>query len=340
MRLIINDIELKESMRPFSATKHVANIRLGFFSIFEKWKLLSGVDVLLVSGKHDFVEGDVEIPCSYIPTAEDYLQIIESCKTKETLPPEFRLLKYPWDFVKNNEWAIRRDYDILMNSISTTKSNLFKEQSSVIGNCIINTSDGPVYIGKNAMVMDGAVIKGPAAICEGAVVKMGSKIYPGTTVGRFSSAGGEIKNSIIGDFSNKSHDGYMGDSIIGEWCNIGAGTEISNVKNSGGDVFYESPYFSEKINVGKKAGLIMGDYSRLAINSSVNTATIIGVCCNYFSRELTPKFIPDFSWGDQKYDFAKAIEDINNWKKFKDGALSESETQTLQSLYYKTFDNA
>jgi hypothetical protein len=156
-------------------------------------------------------------------------------------------------------------------------------------------------------------------------------------VGPYCVAAGEIKNSMLMGYSNKAHDGYLGDSVIGEWCNIGAGSSNSNLKNNASDVVYELPHLPEPVNVGKKAGLIMGDYCRAAINTSFNTGSFVGVCCNIFDRNFPDKVIPDFSWGSQKYEFVKALDDISNWKAMKNKTLTEHEKELLQELYYKTF---
>ena len=175
--------------------------------------------------------------------------------------------------------------------------NIIIEESAVVEHCFINASTGPVYIGKNVTIMEGAMLRGPIAVCEGSTIKMGAKIYGGTTVGPFCTVGGEIKNSVLQSYSNKAHDGYLGDSIIGSWCNLGAGTSNSNVKNSGTDIMQWHEVSGEKINVGKKYGVIMGDYSRTAINTSINSGSVIGICCNIFGEGLTPKIIKDFRWG-------------------------------------------
>ena len=177
---------------------------------------------------------------------------------------------------------------------------------------------------------------GPFALCEGAVVKMGSRIYGATTVGPFSVVGGEIKNSVIIGHSNKAHDGYLGDSVIGEWCNLGAGTSNSNLKNSAGIVKTWSPSSQSFREAGTKCGLLMGDYCMSAINTAFNTGTVTGVCCNIFGTGLTPSFIPSFSWGYspvEKYVFEKAIRDINNWKKLKGNALTEQEVNQLRNIF-------
>jgi NDP-sugar pyrophosphorylase family protein len=159
--------------------------------------------------------------------------------------------------------------------------------------------------------MEGCMLRGPIAIGENTVLKMGTKIYSGTTIGPNCTVGGEIKNSVLFSNSNKAHDGYLGDSVIGSWCNLGAGTSSSNVKNTAGIVTYYDEN-NQSHEVGRKAGLIMGDYSRCAINTSFNTGTMVGVCCNIFGSIMPNKFIPDFTWGNERYDIDKALINISN----------------------------
>lgn len=179
--------------------------------------------------------------------------------------------------------------------------------------------------------MEGNMIRGPFALCEGSVIKMGSKIYGGTTIGPGCVAGGEIKNSVFFGYSNKAHDGYLGDSVIGEWCNLGAGTSNSNIKNSAGDIMLSND--GNKVNAGNKAGLLMGDYSRAAINTSFNTGTIVGVSCNIFGREFPSRETKNFMWGDDRYELEKALRDIENWKRLKNKSLSDQEKNLLHQLY-------
>jgi UDP-N-acetylglucosamine diphosphorylase/glucosamine-1-phosphate N-acetyltransferase len=275
-------------------------------------------------------------------------QIINEYKIKAQkaieLAEDLKEIRYPWDILKINGWAIKQDYEFLIhqkkrqaisatNKITNSK-NIFIEKGAQVEHCFLNATDGPIYIGKNAVVMEGSLLRGPIAICEGAVVKMGAKIYGATTIGPNCTVGGEIKNSILFGFSNKAHDGYLGDSIIGEWCNLGAGTTNSNVKNNASDIKVYTP--SGQISVGLKCGVMMGDYSRTAINSSINTGTVIGVCCNVFGNGLTPKYVPSFSWGSdgiQRYEFKKALADIENWKGLKDQSLSVDETSILNHIF-------
>jgi UDP-N-acetylglucosamine diphosphorylase/glucosamine-1-phosphate N-acetyltransferase len=257
---------------------------------------------------------------------------------------ELKEIKAPWHIFQLNAWAIERDFELLTSkrksaAISATNNinnpaNIFIEKGATIECCFLNAQNGPIYIGKNAQVMEGSMLRGPVAICEDAVVKMGSRIYEGTTIGPKCTVGGEIKNTVMFGYSNKAHDGYMGDSVIGEWCNLGAGTSNSNIKNNASGVIVWTP--DGAINVGLKCGVLMGDYSRTAINTSINTGTVIGVCTNVYGNGLTPKYIPSFSWGSdglQRYDIEKALVDINNWKLLKGSAITSSERHILKHIF-------
>ena len=247
------------------------------------------------------------------------------------------------DVVKINAATIVRDVAIKQINKATLELNssskiihpynIFVEEGAILENCILNASEGPIYIAKNCKIMDGAILRGPIFINEGSIVKMGATIYGGTSIGKNCVVGGEIKNSIINNFSNKAHHGYLGDSIIGKWCNLGAGTSTSNVKNNGSDVMLQLA--NAELNAGNKFGLLMGDYSRSAINTSFNTGTVVGTCCNIFTEGLTPKYIPNFSWGckGERYELPKAFTDIENWKIMKGETLSKEERELLKNLY-------
>lgn len=291
--------------------------------------------------------GDLVVPAGMIPTIHNVDGILKAAKDQvsflDTPEHETRRIMYPWHLFQYNDWALRQDMEIITRnrkSAPIPESNrvtgadqIFMEPGAVMEHCILNASTGPIYIGKNATVMEGCMIRGPLALCEGAVLKMGTKVYGASTLGPFCTGGGEIRNSILMAYSNKAHDGYLGDSVIGAWCNLGAGTSNSNVKNTGSPVKYHIADDLEPVTAGPKAGLIMGDYSRSAINTSFNTGTIIGVCCNIFGNDIPPKLIPSFSWGDERYDIEKAIQDITNWKKMKGLEMSDEEKQLLYELY-------
>lgn len=248
--------------------------------------------------------------------------------------------------MQTNEDSIRSDFAMvskgrLSQSIPEIThvsgvANIFIEEGATVHATVINAASGPVYIGKNALVMEGCLLRGPIAIGEGAVIKMGAKMYGGTTIGNYSVAGGEIKNAILMDYSNKAHDGYLGDSIIGAWCNIGAGTSNSNVKNTGGDIKIWNATLQTVVAAGNKCGLMMGDYSRVAINSSINTGSWIGICANVFGSGLLPKYIPDFSWGTSAAEYYKidnALTHIENWKQMKNKQLTQAEKNILRYIF-------
>jgi UDP-N-acetylglucosamine diphosphorylase/glucosamine-1-phosphate N-acetyltransferase len=255
-------------------------------------------------------------------------------------------LEFSWQLILWNDEQLRRDF-LLQFARSTTQTisdtneviqpeNIIIEEGAVVEHCIINTSTGPVYIGKNATVMEGSILRGPIAICENAVVKAGAKIYGATTIGPHCTAGGEIKNSLLQCYSNKAHDGYLGNSVIDCWCNIGAGTSNSNVKNTGGEINVWHEASGENINVGRKFGMIMGDYNHTAINTSLNSGSVIGICNNIFGEGLMPKTIGDFRWGTHhtsNYKFDKAVEHIRNWKKMKGLELSSAEVSVLKYIF-------
>jgi len=337
-----SDWEQINDLSPFTKTRSISDIRIGIFTIREKWKmLLSGVADIISSNETDDV---IQINAAIIPTKNNYLQIIEAAKGNISLPDSIKILQYPWQIFQWNDEFLRADFDLITSGRKSTEiddsnkcknaANIFIETGAQVSMCMINAEEGPVYIDKNALIMEGCMIRGPIAIGENAVVKMGTKIYGGTTIGPFCTVGGEIKNSVLFSYSNKAHDGYLGDSVVGSWCNLGAGTSNSNIKNTAGIVKYYDEN-NQSHEVGKKAGLIMGDYSRCAINTSFNTGTKVGVCCNIFGSIMPNKFIPDFTWGNERYDIDKALIDVSNWKQMKKQHITETEKSLLIQLYKK-----
>ena len=259
-----------------------------------------------------------------------------------------KVIHYPWHIFQLNDWAIREDFALVTarrNSSPISRTNKLIEPNQVfiepgvkMEHCFLNASEGPIYVGKNAVIMEGSMLRGPVAIGEGSVVKMGTKIYGATTIGPNCLVGGEIKNSVLLGYSNKAHDGYLGDSVIGEWCNLGAGTSNSNIKNTGSDVKYWVDSDKKLVTAGNKGGLLMGDYSRSAINTSFNTGTVVGVSCNIFAKGLTPKLLPNFSWGCdgmERYKLEKALADINRWKELKGHSVTPYEKRILTTIYNK-----
>jgi UDP-N-acetylglucosamine diphosphorylase / glucose-1-phosphate thymidylyltransferase / UDP-N-acetylgalactosamine diphosphorylase / glucosamine-1-phosphate N-acetyltransferase / galactosamine-1-phosphate N-acetyltransferase len=213
------------------------------------------------------------------------------------------------------------------------QANIFIEEGASVNFSFLNATTGPIYIAKNAVVQEGTFLRGPLYIGENSLVKMGAKIY-GAYIGENCVVGGEIKNIIMFGNSNKAHDGYLGDSVIGEWCNFGAGTSNSNVKNTGSIVQIWNEGLHKMVNASQKCGVLMGDYTRTAINSSINTGSYIGVCCNVFGQGLLDKKINNFAWGNHEmYELEKAIHDIKNWKAMKKQTLSNVEESIIRYLF-------
>ena len=234
------------------------------------------------------------------------------------------------------KWVVsqRKSEPIDPSNNVINKDQIFIEKGATVLCSNLNASDGFIYIGNESLIMEGSSIRGSFVLGKKGVVKMNTSIYGTTTVGPYCLAGGEIKNSILMGYSNKGHEGYLGDSIIGHWCNLGAGTCNSNVKNTAGEIQMWNEFKGEWENVGQKMGMLVGDYSRFAIQSSINTGSYIGVSANIFGNGLLPKHIPNFTWGViPGYQLEKAIEDIHNWKKMKGFSISEAEKQVLKQLY-------
>jgi UDP-N-acetylglucosamine diphosphorylase/glucosamine-1-phosphate N-acetyltransferase len=217
-------------------------------------------------------------------------------------------IEHTWDIFSKNDEAIREDFEFLTEdrksqpipkSVSViAPENIFIEEGAKLEFVTLNASAGPIYIGKDAEIMEGAIIRGPFALCEKAQVKMGAKIYGATTVGPQSRIGGEVKNAVLFANSNKGHDGFLGDSVLGEWCNIGADSNNSNLKNNYEEVklwSYETEGFAK---TGLQfCGLMMGDHSKCGINTMFNTGTVVGVSANIFGSGFPRNFVPSFSWG-------------------------------------------
>jgi UDP-N-acetylglucosamine diphosphorylase/glucosamine-1-phosphate N-acetyltransferase len=345
MNILLDDLPFNNSLYPFGAVKSMAHIRLGILSILEKWQFVLPGKIFLSSQQQSKNSDAVifkKIPANLIPSA-NFLRQISNENIAFPSIDDCKILEYPWQIFEYNNWAIRQDFELITEGkksqdISSTNQlicpeNIFVEEGANVSYSILNAKDGPIYIGKNAEIFEGSLIRGPFALCEGSRIKMGAKIYGATTIGPYCLVGGEIKNSILMSYSNKAHDGYLGDSVIGSWCNLGAGTSNSNLKNTAGIVKMWSKERNTFIDAGNKCGLLMGDYSRCAINTSFNTGTIVGISSNIFGNAFPSKFIDNFTWENEKYIFEKAISDINNWKKLKGLEITNEEIESLKNIY-------
>ncbi len=260
-------------------------------------------------------------------------------------------IEHIWDIFSKNGEAINRDFEMLTKGRKSqpipegvwTKNpeNIFIEEGAKIEFCTLNASEGPIYIGKDAEIMEGALVRGPFALCEHATLKMGAKIYTNTTVGPHSKVGGEVNNSVIFGYSNKGHDGFLGNSVLGEWCNLGADTNNSNLKNNYAEVRlwnYQTEGFAR---TGLQfCGLMMGDHSKCGINTMFNTGTVVGVSANIFGSGFPRNFVPSFSWGgsggfttyktDKAFEVAKVVMGRRNIE------FSEMDAKILEHVFEET----
>lgn len=262
------------------------------------------VDTLLQL-KDDEVINDGDEVVAYV--ANNWTDDFSSRKSTE-IASNVLTVKHTWDIFSKNHQAIEEDFELLTSGRKSqeipssvyvvNKEHIFVEEGATLHNGSLNASEGPIYIGKNTEIMENCSVRGPFALCEGASLKMGTKIYTGTTVGPHSKVGGEVSNSVIFGFSNKGHDGFLGNSVLGEWCNLGADTNTSNLKNNYAMVRlwdYTSGRFAD---TGLQfCGLMMGDHSKCGINTMFNTGTVVGVSANIFGAGFPRNFIPSFSWG-------------------------------------------
>ncbi|OMQ10042.1 GlmU family protein [[Flexibacter] sp. ATCC 35103] len=260
-------------------------------------------------------------------------------------------VEHTWDIFSKNDAAIREDFIYLTEdrksqpipkSVNVIASeNIFIEEGAKLEFVTLNASNGPIYIGKNAEIMEGTVIRGPFALCENAQVKLNAKVYGATTVGPGSRIGGEVKNSVLFANSNKGHDGFLGDSVLGEWCNIGADSNNSNLKNNYEEVklwSYETEGFAK---TGLQfCGLMMGDHSKCGINTMFNTGTVVGVSANIFGSGFPRNFVPSFSWGGAAgfttYVTKKAFETAKLVMGRRNIDFDETEAAILEHIFEET----
>ncbi|NOX45646.1 MAG: glucose-1-phosphate thymidylyltransferase [Chlorobi bacterium] len=259
-----------------------------------------------------------------------------------------------WDIFSKNGDALRNDFELITKGrksekLSSTNNvlapeNVFIEKGAKLEFATLNASTGPIYIGKDAEIMEGAVIRGPFALCNNSVVKMSAKIYGPTTIGPYSKVGGEINNSVIFGYSNKAHDGFLGNSVIAEWCNLGADTNNSNLKNSYDNVKLWNYAQNTFVDTGRQfCGLIMGDHTKTGINTMFNTGTVVGVNANIYGSGFQRNFIPSFSWGGTNgfkvFNFKKAVEVASAVYKRRDMGFGEVDREILKYVFELTGRN-
>jgi len=263
-------------------------------------------------------------------------------------------INYTWDIFAKNDAAITEDFKLLTEGRTSQKinssnrflgeENIFIEKGAKIEFATLNANTGPIYIGKDAEIMEGAVIRGPFSLCDHAQVKLSAKIYGPTTIGPYCRVGGEVTNSVLFGYSNKAHDGFLGHSVIAEWCNIGADTNTSNLKNTYDSVRLWSYGKQTFVNTHLQfCGLIMSDHSKCAINTMFNTGTVVGVNANIFGSGFQRNFIPSFTWGGtaghSNYNVNKALEVAEIVFKRRHKIFDEIERDLLVSVYNLTLKN-
>lgn len=386
--LILFDDDYRDSLKPFTYTRPISEIRLGILTIREKWEraletkasyitegYLAGKYPIVISDDNLLINGGV-LPNDRLLKLIDQLEMNEALLLEGELiatrlrKAQFDLLitsdfvdeisgyeikgtpmiklENTWDIFQYNRTAIEYDFQLLTSGrssqpISATnrilaKDNVFLEEGAYMECAILNAQSGPIYVGRNATVMEGAILKGPVAIGDGAKVKMGARIYGPTTIGPSSKAGGEIKGSVLFANSNKSHDGYLGDSVIGEWCNLGADTNTSNLKNDYSKVkIWHYPSESFKSTGHRFCGLMMGDHSKTGINTMINTGTVIGVSSSIFGPGYPRTFIPSFTWGGNRgfrtYSLEKAVETARIVTSRKEQAFEQADELILKQVF-------
>ncbi len=258
----------------------------------------------------------------------------------------------PWHLFQQCGKAIANDFQLLtegrrsqplspLNTVVGDPNLVFLEEGAVVEASVLNTKAGPIYIGRGAEVMEGCLLRGPIALGDHAQLKMGAKVYGPSTFGPECRVGGEVNNSVIIGFSNKGHDGFLGNSVLGEWCNLGADTNNSNLKNTYGEVKVFSYAEGTEVATGAQfCGMVMGDHSKSGINTMFNTGTVVGVAANVFGGGFPPKHIPSFSWGGNdgsaRYDIERAISAARKVMERRNVPLTTLDEAVLRHLFRTT----
>jgi UDP-N-acetylglucosamine diphosphorylase/glucosamine-1-phosphate N-acetyltransferase len=350
MKILLHDNQLHLRFAPLTLTRPVGNLRMGILTNDERWqKLIPGVEVFFateeyLTAKFKTAENvDLIVNAAVIPSEELVLETLNlkegdllfqgnnwlvkngiDASNKIEFKGNLVILENRWDIYQHNGLVLKSDFDLITKGrfsqpLSTTntvlgdKNQIFLEEGAQVEASILNVKEGPIYLGKNAEIMEGSVVRGALALCESAGLKISTKVYGPTTLGPHCKVGGEVNNVVFQAYSNKGHDGFLGNSVIGEWCNLGADTNSSNLKNNYSKVSAYS-YETEKIEPTdvQFMGVIMGDHSKSGINTMFNTATVVGVSANIYGADFPEKVIDSFVWGGASgfvpFKLDKAIE--------------------------------
>lgn len=390
-----------EKFHPLTLTRPVYDLRVGIFTLGEKWQRALQTDQPVTGPLREHLRGvfhevnpaEIKEPVywinpRFIPTspltekvknlsAGDALisengHLIaavvssdihhkwykENISLKDVLKKEFSeknitVIKNSWELFQLNGSQIVQDVELLHqkpkkdpsefpHAVFINPEQIYIEEGAIIEpGAMLLATDGPIYVGKNAHIMANSVVRGPSAICKKSVVKMGAKIYKDTTIGPVCKVGGEVANVIFHSYTNKGHDGYAGNSVFGQWCNLGADTNTSNLKNNYSTVKVTDWKTSKQVDTGQQfIGTIMGDHSKTGINSMLNTGTLCGVCCNLFSDGYPPKFVPSFSWVSGQnivpYHFDKAVDAMAKMMARRSVELSRPYYKMMKALFDST----
>jgi UDP-N-acetylglucosamine diphosphorylase/glucosamine-1-phosphate N-acetyltransferase len=374
MKIVLSDNGLHLKFAPLSLTRPIGDLRMGIFTNTERWKLLVPAAEIFfetenyLNSKFPSTDtADIRINAALIPSDEVAVAIVNLSENEQLVfndkwlatkgdgttivkfvGEEPLILSERWHIYQKNDRALRSDFQLISagrKSANLSNSNtvigdpafIFVEEGAEVEAAILNTNTGPIYIGKNAEIMEGSIVRGPLAMCESSALKLGSKIYGATTLGPHCKVGGEVSNAVFQAFSNKGHDGFLGNALIGEWCNLGADTNTSNLKNNYGNVSTYSYLTKEEVKTDVQfMGVCMGDHSKCGINTMFNTATVVGVSSNIYGAGFPAKFVPSFTWGGAEdpvpFRFDKAVEYANNMMIRRGLSLSEDEIAILKHI--------
>lgn len=396
MNCILFDDQSWNNLLPLTFTRPVCEIRVGIFTIKEKWDRVLETDCSYLTQKYltkkfpiHVHDDNILINGSILPN-EELLNEIKSLNVKEALVHGDKLvairltrreiedlpfskienffyaqqdyeiinatitlqdINYPWEIFKKNGDQIISDLELIkpkavFQTLSETNQvigseQIFIEEGTKVEFATLNAETGPIYIGKDAEIMEGSIIRGPFAICNNSVVKLGAKIYGPTTIGPHSKVGGELNNVVVFGYSNKAHDGFLGNAVIGEWCNLGADTNNSNLKNNYAEVKVWNYSQERFIKSGLQfCGLIMGDHSKCGINTMFNTGTVVGVSANIFGAGFPRNFVPSFSWGGPhgftEYSLNKAFEVAGLVMERRNVVFDDVEQEIFRSIQEST----
>ncbi len=356
---LLNDPQIGLQLRPLTYNRHLRELWVGLSTIEEKWTAFI-----------DELPTDIYLLGSLVPDPKLIKELTQLAsnealfwkdqwiayrsdnevsipKNRKVLADRPTYIAYPEDLLSANSQALvneiqanKVDLGDLTNRGNTVihPENCYIDPSAEITGTILDASQGPIYIGVNTKIQIGTLIQGPAAILDGAITNLGAKIRPNTTIGKGCKVGGEISASLFFPYSNKAHEGYLGNSIIGSFCNLGALTTGSNVRNDLKNVYLYDYRTQQARDTGLKSfGVLMGDFVCTGILTKFNTGTVIGNHCNISGSTFLPKFIPSLTWGEfphvTEYLPAKAIENAKAWIQAKNQEIPENLLSKLEQIW-------